>query len=207
MNDDPNAALPNPDAEAEAGAETAAAEDGEVAYEVRKLQAQIESLNEKLKKLEEEKQGVFAQMVRRQADFENFRKRAEKEKQDFRQKAEVELLAKLLPVLDGFERALASESENTDDYRKGVELIYKQFADILARAGLEKIDTFGKTFDPLIHHAIERVETTEYPDNQVLGEMQPGYRFKNELVRPALVRVAVHPEAPANGEAKPEPTN
>jgi molecular chaperone GrpE len=206
MNDDPNAVLPDPDAEAPAGGE-AAAEEGEVAYEVRKLQAQIESLNEKLKKLEEEKQGVFAQLVRRQADFENFRKRAEKEKQDFRQKAEVELLAKLLPVLDGFERALASETENTDDYRKGVELIYKQFADILARAGLEKIDTFGKTFDPLVHHAIERVETTDYPDNQVLGEMQPGYRFKNELVRPALVRVAVHPAGPANDEAKPEPTN
>ncbi len=203
MNDDPNAALPNPDAEAEAGA----AEEGEVDYAVRRLQAQIESLNEKLKKLEEEKQGVYAQLVRRQADFENFRKRAEKEKQDFRQKAEIELLTKLLPVMDGFERALASETENTDDYRKGVELIYKQFADILARAGLEKIDTFGKTFDPLVHHAIERVETTDYPDNQVLGEMQPGYRFKNELVRPALVRVAVHPAAPANGEGKPEPTN
>jgi len=203
MNDDPNAPLPNPDAAAEAGA----AEEGEVAYEVRKLQAQIEGLNEKLKKLEEEKQGLFAQLVRRQADFENFRKRAEKEKQDFRQKAEVELLTKLLPVLDGFERALASETENTDDYRKGVELIYKQFADILARAGLEKIETFGKTFDPLVHHAIERVETTDYPDNQVLGEMQPGYRFKNELVRPALVRVAVHPAAPADGESKPEPTN
>ena len=206
MNDDPNAQLPNPDADTPTGGE-AAAEEGEVSYEVRKLQAQIEGLNEKLKKLEEEKQGVFAQLVRRQADFENFRKRAEKEKQDFRQKAEVELLTKLLPVMDGFERALASETENTDEYRKGVELIYKQFADILARAGLEKIDTFGKTFDPLIHHAIERVETTDYPDNQVLGEMQPGYRFKNELVRPALVRVAVHPAEPANGETKPEPVN
>ncbi len=206
MNDDPNAALPNPDAEAEA-----AADDGGVEYAVRKLEAQVEILTEKLKKLEEEKQAAFAQLVRRQADFENFRKRVEREKQEFRQKAEVELLTKLLPVLDGFERALASETENTDDYRKGVELIYKQFADILARAGLEKIDTFGQTFDPLVHHAIERVETTDYPDHQVLGELQPGYRYKNELVRPALVRVAVHPEAPgespAEGESKPEPTN
>ena len=209
MNDDPDAALPNPDAEAEA----APADEGGVDYAVRKLEAQVEILTEKVKKLEEEKQAVFAQLVRRQADFENFRKRAEREKQEFRQRAEVELLTKLLPVLDGFERALASETENTDDYREGVELIYKQFADILTRAGLEKIDVFGQTFDPLVHHAIERVETTDYPDHQVLGELQPGYRYKNELVRPALVRVAVHPQAPAEaaapaeGESKPESTN
>ena len=202
MNDDAKPEVPAPETEAETTAEEAG-----VDYEVRKLQAQIESLNEKLKKLEEEKQAAFAQLVRRQADHENFRKRAEKEKQDFRQKAEIELLAKLLPVVDGFERALASETDNTDEYRKGVELIYKQLTDILARAGLEKIETFGQPFDPLVHHAIERVETTEYPDHQVLGELQAGYRFKNELVRPALVRVAVRPEAPADGESKPEPTN
>ena len=195
--------MPAPETEAEAAAP---AEEAGVDYEVRKLQAQIETLNEKLKKLEEEKQAAFAQLVRRQADHENLRKRAEREKQEFRQKAEVELLAKLLPVVDGFERALASD-HNTDDYRKGVELIYKQLTDILARAGLEKIETFGQPFDPLVHHAIERVETTEYPDHQVLGELQAGYRFKNELVRPALVRVAVRPEAPADGESKPEPTN
>ena len=206
MNDDPKTELPNPEPETEA----APADEGGVDYAVRKLEAQVEILTEKLKKLEEEKQAAFAQLVRRQADFENFRKRAEKEKQDFRQKAEVELLTKLLPVLDGFERALATETANTDEYRKGVELIYKQFADILVRAGLEKVETFGKTFDPLVHHAIERVETTEYPDHQVLGELQPGYRYKNELVRPALVRVAVHPEGAtesAEGEAKPERTN
>ena len=202
MNDETKPEVPAPETETETAAEEAG-----VDYEVRKLQAQIESLSEKLKKLEEEKQGAFAQLVRRQADFENFRKRAEREKQDFRQKAEIELLTKLLPVLDGFERALATEATNNDEYRKGVELIYKQLADILARAGLEKIDTFGQKFDPLVHHAIERVETTDYPDHQVLGELQPGYRYKNELVRPALVRVAVHPEEPAEGESKPEPIN
>ncbi|HXE76270.1 MAG TPA: nucleotide exchange factor GrpE [Candidatus Xenobia bacterium] len=194
MNDETKPEVPAPETRAEVAAEEAG-----VDYEVRKLQAQIDSLNERLKKLEEEKQAVFAQLVRRQADHENFRKRAEKEKQAFRQKAEIELLAKLLPVVDGFERALASATNNTDDYRKGIELIYKQLTDILARAGLERIETFGQAFDPLVHHAIERVETTDYPDHQVLGELQAGYRFKNELVRPALVRVAVHPA----GNAKP----
>ena len=106
MNDETKREVPAPEAETEG-----ATEDTGVDYEVRKLQAQIESLNEKLKKLEEEKQAAFAQLVRRQADHENLRKRTEREKQEFRQKAEVELLAKLLPVVDGFERALARSEE------------------------------------------------------------------------------------------------
>ncbi|MBI2956296.1 MAG: nucleotide exchange factor GrpE [Acidobacteria bacterium] len=185
-----------PDIEA---AEEAAAPVGELSLEeqVHKLEEELKRLTERIQQQEEEKQGLFNQLVRRQADFENYRKRAEREQQEFRQNAERELVARLLPVLDGFERALATPSSAGDDYRQGVELIYKQLRDILVHAGLEPLEAAGKTFDPLYHHAITRVETADYPDEQVLEELQRGYTFKRQLIRPALVRVAVQPRPPA----------
>jgi molecular chaperone GrpE len=215
MNDDPNAELPEVEP-AEAAPETEEAEDPK-----RKLQEQVQSLLEqamklqqenqellqekqglveRCQKLEEEKKAMLNQTLRRQADFENFRKRVEREKQELRARAEVELLTQVLPVVDAFERALQAEATNTDDYRAGVELIYKQLFDLLARAGLEPIAAAGEPFDPNVHHAVERVETTDFPDHTVLAELQRGYTFKQQLVRPALVRVAVHPEARAESE-------
>jgi len=215
MSDDPNTELPGTDAEVE----PAGTEDPR-----RKLQEQVQSLLEqammlqqenqallqekqalveRCAKLEEEKQAMLNQTLRRQADLDNFRKRVEREKQEFRARAEVELLTQLLPVVDAFERALTAEAANLEDYRAGVELIYKQLADLLARAGLEPVAAAGEPFDPNLHHAVERVETTDYPDHTVLAELQRGYTFKQQLVRPALVRVAVHPE----GKTPPEPVN
>ncbi len=163
------------------------------------------SLEEQIKKLLEEKQALYDQLLRRQADFENFRKRTEREQREFRQYTEAALVESLLPVLDAFERALAAPgSENAEEYRKGVELIYKQLFDILARAGLKPVEAVGKPFDPHYHHAVERVETTEHPDHEVLGEMQRGYLLKDRLLRPALVRVVVHPEQAAPSDAEPE---
>ena len=154
------------------------------------------SLAEQLKKLEEEKQALFDQLVRRQADFENFRKRFEREQQEFRQQAVAAQVADLLPVLDAFQRALAAPAGGGDEeYRKGVELIYKQLFDLLTRAGLKPIDAVGQKFDPFLHHAVERVETPDHNDQEVLAELQRGYTFKQRLLRPALVRVAVSPGA------------
>lgn len=167
--------------------------------------AEAPSLEEQIKKLLEEKRALYDQLLRRQADFENFRKRTEREQREFRQYIEAALVESLLPVLDAFERALAAPgSENAEEYRKGVELIYKQLFDILARAGLKPVEAVGKPFDPHYHHAVERVETTEHPDHEVLGEMQRGYLLKDRLLRPALVRVAVHPEQAAPSDAEPE---
>ena len=217
MNDDPNTELP----EVEPAAGEAEAEELDPK---RKLQEQVQSLlvqamklqqekqtlelekqalAERCEKLEQEKQAILTTTLRRQADLDNFRKRVEREKQEFRARAEIELLTQLLPVVDAFERALSAEAANVEDYRTGVELIYKQLADLLARAGLEPIAAAGEPFDPNLHHAVERVETTDYPDHTVLAELQRGYTFKQQLVRPALVRVAVHPE----GKGASEPVN
>ena len=217
MNDDPNTELP----EVEPAAGEAEAEELDPK---RKLQEQVQSLlvqamklqqekqtlelekqalAERCEKLEQERQAMLTTTLRRQADLDNFRKRVEREKQEFRARAEIELLTQLLPVVDAFERALSAEAANVEDYRTGVELIYKQLADLLARAGLEPIAAAGEPFDPNLHHAVERVETTDYPDHTVLAELQRGYTFKQQLVRPALVRVAVHPA----GKGASEPVN
>ncbi|MGH9777222.1 MAG: nucleotide exchange factor GrpE, partial [Candidatus Acidiferrales bacterium] len=171
--------------------------------EKQTLEQEKQALVERCEKLEQEKQAMLTTTLRRQADLDNFRKRVEREKQEFRARAEIELLTQLLPVVDAFERALSAEAANVEDYRTGVELIYKQLADLLARAGLEPVVAAGEPFDPNLHHAVERVETTDYPDHTVLAELQRGYTFKQQLVRPALVRVAVHPE----GKSTTEPVN
>ncbi|MFQ5778345.1 MAG: nucleotide exchange factor GrpE [Terriglobia bacterium] len=151
-------------------------------------------LEEQLKQLETEKKNLYDQLLRRQADFENFRKRIEREQQEFRQAAEADLLNALLPVIDAFERALAVPTPgNDEDYRKGVELIYRELLSTLNRAGLKAVEAVGRAFDPFLHHAVERVETPEHPDQYVLAELQRGYTLKGRLLRPALVRVAVHP--------------
>jgi molecular chaperone GrpE len=154
------------------------------------------SLNEQLQKIENEKQELMNTLVRRQADFENYRKRLEKERHHDRHRAVEALIESILPVLDAFDRAL----ENVDDsasaeYLKGFEMIRRQLADALAKQGLKRIEAVGKEFNPHFHHAIERVETHQHPDGVVIGEMQPGYVFHDRVLRPAMVRVATQPEA------------
>ena len=159
------------------------------------------SAEEQIKKLEEEKQGLYAQLIRRQADYENYRKRVAREQQEFRERAEAEIVCELLPVLDGFERVLAAPAGGVDeDYKTGIELIYKQLLDFLTRAGLHPVPTTGKTFDPYLHHAVERVESGDHKDEEIVAELQRGYTFKKQLLRPALVRVAVRPESAASAK-------
>lgn len=146
-----------------------------------------------LEKLLAEKQELMNTLVRRQADFENYRKRVEKERQQEHHRGIEGLIESLLPVLDAFERALAVEDDpGYAEYRKGFELIYRQLWEALAKRGLERIESSGKEFNPHFHHAIERVETTEHADGIVLGELQPGYVFHGRVLRPAMVRVASH---------------
>jgi molecular chaperone GrpE len=152
------------------------------------------SLAEQIQKLLGEKQELMDTLVRRQADFENYRKRVEKERQHERHRG-AELLAEhILPVLDAFDRALAGPGDGTNaEYRKGFELIRKQLWDVLAKQGLTRIESVGKEFNPHFHHAIETVETSEHADGVVIGEMQPGYLFHERVLRPAMVRVASAP--------------
>jgi len=129
---------------------------------------------------------------RRQADFENFRKRAERDRSEFVQFAGMEFIREMLPVLDDFERAMKVESTDSN-YVKGIQLIYTRLYDALKKMGLEPMETAGTPFDPNLHQAIERVETDEADDQTILGEFQKGYNFRGKLLRPAMVRVAVRP--------------
>jgi molecular chaperone GrpE len=134
-------------------------------------------------------------LVRRQADFENYRKRVEKERQQDRHRGVESLVEHILPVLDAFDRALAGQNDSaTAEYRKGFELIQRQLWEALAKQGLSRIESVGQEFNPHFHHAIESVETSEHADGIVIGEMQPGYLFHDRVLRPAMVRVASAPE-------------
>ncbi|MGH9866425.1 MAG: nucleotide exchange factor GrpE, partial [Candidatus Acidiferrales bacterium] len=134
-------------------------------------------------------------LVRLQADFDNYRKRIERERHQERHRGAEGLVEHLLPVLDAFDRAISAHPDAAhDEYRTGFQLIRKQLFDVLAKQGLQKIETDGKRFDPHMHHAIERVETSDEPDGAVLEELQAGYVFHGKVLRPAMVRVAANPE-------------
>jgi molecular chaperone GrpE len=145
-----------------------------------------------LQKLKAERDMLLDRLARAQAEFENARRRAAKEQQDFRDFASVDVIKALLPVIDSFERALQSKSA-AGDFRSGVELIYKQLQDALAKLGVQQIAAKGKPFDPHVHEAIEMVETPDAADHEVLEEWQRGYKYKDRLLRPAMVKVAKNP--------------
>lgn len=162
-------------------AEDSAREDAEV----KKLASDLEDLRQTL--------------LRHQADFANYRKRMEKESSEAGKRATARVIEALIPVLDGFEHALAAHREaEYENYRKGFELIYKQLLDNLARLGTQRVDPLGQPFDPHLHQAMDRLETTEHADGTILDVFQPGYVFHGRVLRPALVRVAVHPGAASN---------
>ena len=160
---------------------------------------------DELAKLLAEKQELMNTLVRRQADFENYRKRVEKERHQDRHRGVEAAIEHLLPVLDAFDRALASSSDPSfAEYHRGFELIRRQLWEALAKQGLVRIDALGQEFNPHFHHAIERVETTEHAEGIVIGEMQPGYLFHERVLRPAMVRVASAPETHSAHASKHE---
>jgi len=183
VNKDEDTANVEQSAEAQAVAADTAKADAEMA----KLTADLEELRQTL--------------LRRQADFDNYRKRIEKERFEDSKRATARVIEGLIPVIDGFEHALAAHREpEYDNYRKGFELIYKQLLENVAKLGVERIDPAGKSFDPHLHQAVDRAETTDHADGTILQVFQPGYVFHGRVLRPAMVRVAVHP-SPASKEA------
>jgi molecular chaperone GrpE len=145
-----------------------------------------------MQKLKAERDSLLDRLARSQAEFENARRRAGREQQEFRDYATVDAIRTLLPVLDSFERALQVKAA-AGDFRSGVELIYKQLQDALAKLGVRRIPAKGEQFDPHLHEAIEMVETGDTPDHEVLEELQHGYKLKERLLRPAMVKVAKNP--------------
>lgn len=150
-----------------------------------------------VQRLMAEKQELTNTLVRRQADFENYRKRVEKERNADRHRGVEIFVEHLLPVLDAFDRALSGEDKGASaEYRKGFELIRRQLWDVISKQGVKRIDAVGKEFDPHLHHAIDRVESAEYPEDTVVAELQPGYMFHDRVLRPAMVRVAAEHAKP-----------
>lgn len=166
-----------------------------------KMAADESRENEELARLNADLDELRQTMLRRQADFENYKKRIEKERAEDTRRATARVAEALIPVIDGFEHALAAHREAAyENYRKGFELIYKQLLDHLARLGVERLDPLGQHFDPHLHQAMDRTETTDEADGAILQVYQPGYVYHGRVLRPAMVRVAVHP-TPASKQA------
>jgi molecular chaperone GrpE len=153
---------------------------------------ELAALTAERDQLAAEKADLCDRLLRARAEFDNARRRAERERSDFLQFASMELVREILPVLDDCQRALRVETADRE-YAKGVELIYQHLFETLKKTGLEPVETAGRQFDPNLHQAVERVETDEAEDQSILGEFQRGYNFKGKLLRPAMVRVAVKP--------------
>jgi molecular chaperone GrpE len=145
-----------------------------------------------LQKLRAERDSLLDRLARAQAEFENARRRAVKEQQEYRDYAAADAIKSLLPAMDSLERALQVKADAAD-LRNGVELIYKQLLDALAKLGVKAIPAKGEQFDPHVHEAIEMVETSDAPDHEVIEELQRGYKIKDRLLRPAMVKVAKNP--------------
>jgi molecular chaperone GrpE len=173
----------------------------EQSAEAKAVAADSAKADAELSKLSSDLDDLRQTLLRRQADFDNYRKRIEKERSEDSKRSTARVIEGLIPVLDSFENALAAHREaEYESYRKGFELIYKQLIDNLTRLGAERVDPVGKPFDPHLHQAVDRAETTEHADGTILQVFQPGYVFHGRVLRPAMVRVAVHPN-PASKEA------
>ncbi len=178
-----------PDAEAAAPREADAEAEMAQPDQVAELQAQVEGLTQ-------DKTNLYDQMLRRQAEFENYRKRVERERAESLHRSRAEVLLELLPVVDNFDRALSSLESGGDaqSLRQGVELIHRQLSDALLKFGLEPVPTVGEAFDPHMHEAVTTEQSSEHEENTVIEEFQKGYKLGDKLLRPAKVKVASSPE-------------
>lgn len=152
----------------------------------------VTELKTKLEEAEKKAEENFQRLLRVQADFENFRRRTRKEKEELQQYAAQAVIEQLLPVMDNFERALEA-GRKTDDKEaliKGIEMVYNQFQQVLKDQGLETIDSVGKPFDPYVHEAVMQVESDQYQSGYVVEELQKGYKLKDRVIRPAMVKVS-----------------
>lgn len=161
--------------------------------EAKSLDADSAVADAEVTKLAADLQDLRQTLLRRQADFDNYRKRIERERTEDSKRYTARVVEALIPVIDSFEQALAAHREaEYENYRKGFELIYKQLLDNLTKLGVERVEPVGQPFDPHLHQALDRTETTQSDDGTILQVYQPGYVFHGRVLRPAMVRVAVH---------------
>ncbi|MCL6610137.1 MAG: nucleotide exchange factor GrpE [Peptococcaceae bacterium] len=148
-----------------------------------------ESLMKMLAAEKSRAEDYFNRLVRLQADFENYRKRVAREREDLLKYANEQLIMALLPVIDNFERALAVKNDDCEKLLAGVEMISRQLQDVLAREGIEAIPAVGEQFNPEYHEAVMKEETGELPENTVTEELRRGYTYRGKVIRPAMVKV------------------
>lgn len=149
-----------------------------------------EALQTDIQSLQQEKDEIYQRMLRLQAEFDNFKKRSQKEKEADRKYKSQDLANELLPAMDNFERALKVEvNEATSSLVDGITMVYNQLQDALKSQGVEVIEAEGKEFDPNEHHAVMQIEDDEMESNIVAEELQKGYKLKDRVIRPAMVKV------------------
>ncbi|WP_339228176.1 nucleotide exchange factor GrpE [Oceanobacillus sp. FSL K6-2867] len=164
--------------------------DQEITESTETDSASMEELKTENEALKAEKEEVFNRMLRIQAEYDNFKKRSQKEKEAERKYKSQDLINELLPALDNFERALQVEvTDANSSLFDGITMVYRQFQDALKSQGVEVIETEGKTFDPNLHHAVMQTEDDEFEPNIVVEELQKGYLLKDRVIRPAMVKV------------------
>ncbi|WP_091226905.1 nucleotide exchange factor GrpE [Fontibacillus panacisegetis] len=178
----------NQDQSQQEEASFSAGETGQVNEDVVVSEDASSETGKLLAEVEEHKQ----RLLRTQADFDNFRRRTQKEKEELGKYASAKLITELLPVVDNFERALSTTSDTTEaaSYAKGVEMILRQFEGILQAEGLTAMETVGQPFNPEYHQAIMQVESEDHEEGIIVEELQKGYLLKDKVLRPAMVKVS-----------------
>ena len=191
--------LKNQEAEAKAEAKAEAAETADAKHTEATEQEDTKATEKEDTKAAEKEDTKAAekiaalqdQVLRQMAEFDNFRKRTEKEKEQSFSNGAASVVEKLLPIIDNFERAIASRKEDTDAaYADGVEMIYKQFNTVLEGLGIKAIEAVGKEFDPSLHNAVMHIDDENYGENEVVEELQKGYTYGDTVLRHSMVKVA-----------------
>ena len=140
--------------------------------------------------LRKERDTLHDRLLRQAAEFDNYRKRQERERKEWPQMAAIDFVQDLLPVIDDFERALRSEAAGAESYRQGLEIIHRALMDMLRKRGVTPIDAVGEAFDPQVHQAVAYEDAPDRRDGEVIEQFTRGYRLGDKLVRPAMVKVA-----------------
>lgn len=156
----------------------------------KKQKQKKDSAAEKAEHLEKQLEEQKDLYLRLRAEYDNFRKRSQKEKEDVHTTARADVIKNILPVLDNFERAAGNTDASFEDYRKGVEMIFTQFNEILEKTGVEAFGKPGDKFDPNMHNAVMHIESEDFGENEIVQVFQKGYKLGNTVVRFATVQVA-----------------
>lgn len=179
----------NEDQDQQDEAQTAEVEESEAA-EMKEETHDPEALLKEIEQLKAEKQQIYDRMIRLQAEFDNFKKRTQRERIAERKYQAQDLVTELLPALDNFERALQVEvTDATKSIMEGITMVYNQIKEALKSQGVEEIKTVGQEFDPNLHHAVMQVEEEDKQSNEIVEELQKGYLLKDRVIRPAMVKV------------------